>query len=52
MHKCEQKRIKEDVNDGPDIATEESCGKGMYCYQYDPSAKPMPEGYKEDKDEM
>ena len=28
--KCEEKRRKEDVNDGPDIATEESCGKGMY----------------------
>ena len=46
----EQKRRKEDVND--DIATEESCGKGMYYCQYDKKCKPIPEGYKEDKDGM
>ena len=50
--KCEQKRRKEDVNDGPDIATEESCGKGMYYCNTDKKCKPIPEGYKEDKDGM
>ena len=50
--KCEQKRRKEDVNDGPDIATEESCGKGMYYCNTDQKCKPIPEGYKEDKDGM
>ena len=50
--KCEEKRRKEDVNDGPDIATEESCGKGMYYCNTDKKCKPIPEGYKEDKDGM
>ena len=50
--KCEEKRRKEDVNDGPDIATEESCGKGMYYCNTDQKCKPIPEGYKEDKDGM
>ena len=50
--KCEEKRRKEDVNDGPDIATEESCGKGMYYCNTDQNCKPIPEGYKEDKDGM
>ena len=50
--KCEQKRRKEDVNDGPDIATEESCGKGMYYCNTDKKCKPIPEGYKEGKDGM
>ena len=50
--KCEQKRRKEDVNDGPDIATEEACGKGMYYCHDDKKCKPIPEGYKEDKDGM
>ena len=50
--KCEEKRRKEDVNDGPDIATEESCGKGMYYCNTDNKCKPIPEGYKEDKDGM
>ena len=40
--KCEQKRRKEDVNDGPDIATEESCGKGMYYCNTDQKCKPIP----------
>ena len=50
--KCEQKRRKEDVNDGPEIATEEACGKGMYYCHDDKKCKPIPEGYKEDKDGM
>ena len=50
--KCEKKRRSEDVNDGPDIATEESCGKGMYYCNTDKKCKPIPEGYKEDKDGM
>ena len=50
--KCEQKRRKEDVNDGPDIATEEACGKGMYYCHDDKKCKPIPEGYKEGKDGM
>ena len=50
--KCEKKRRSEDVNDGPDIATEESCGKGMYYCNTDQKCKPIPEGYKEDKDGM
>ena len=50
--KCEEKRRKEDVNDGPDIATEESCGKGMYYCNTDKKCKPIPEGYKEGKDGM
>ena len=36
----------------PDIATEESCGKGMYYCNTDQKCKPIPEGYKEDKDGM
>ena len=48
----EKKRRKEDVNDGPDIATEEACGKGMYYCNTDQKCKPIPEGYKEDKDGM
>ena len=50
--KCEKKRRSEDVNDGPDIATEEACGKGMYYCHDDKKCKPIPEGYKEDKDGM
>ena len=50
--KCEEKRRKEDVNDGPDVANEESCGKGMYYCNTDKKCKPIPEGYKEDKDGM
>ena len=50
--KCEKKRRSEDVNDGPDIATEESCGKGMYYCHDDKKCKPIPEGYKEGKDGM
>jgi hypothetical protein len=50
--KCEGKRRKEDVNDGPDVANEESCGKGMYYCNTDKKCKPIPEGYKEDKDGM
>ena len=50
--KCEKKRRSEDVNDGPDIATEESCGKGMYYCNTDKKCKPIPDGYKEDKDGM
>ena len=50
--KCEEKRRKEDVNDGPDVANEESCGKGMYYCNTDKKWKPIPEGYKEDKDGM
>ena len=50
--KCEKKRRSEDVNDCPDIATEESCGKGMYYCNTDKKCKPIPEGYKEDKDGM
>ena len=50
--KCEEKRRKEDVNDGPDIATEEACGKGMYYCHDDKKCKPIPEGYKEGKDGM
>ena len=50
--KCEKKRRSEDVNDGPDIATEEACGKGMYYCHDDKKCKPIPEGYKEGKDGM
>jgi len=50
--KCEKKRRSEDVNDGPDIATEESCGKGMYYCHDDKKCKPIPKGYKEGKDGM
>ena len=50
--KCEQKRRKEDVNDGAVIATEEACGKGMYYCHDDKKCKPIPEGYKEGKDGM
>ena len=50
--KCEKKRRGEDVNDGPDIATEEACGKGMYYCHDDKKCKPIPEGYKEGKDGM
>ena len=50
--KCEEKRRNEDLIDGPDIATEESCGKGMYYCNTDKKCKPIPEGYKEDKDGM
>jgi len=50
--KCEKKRRSEDVNDGPDIATEEACGKGMYYCHDDKKCKPIPKGYKEGKDGM
>ena len=50
--KCGKKRRSEDVNDGPDIATEEACGKGMYYCHDDKKCKPIPEGYKEGKDGM
>ena len=44
--KCEEKRRKEDVNDGPDIATEEACGKGCLLYTSpsprDPKTSRMP----------
>jgi len=42
--KCEKKRRSEDVNDGPDIATEETCGKGEYYCHDDMKCKPMPKG--------
>ncbi len=42
--KCEKKRRSEDVNDGPDIATEETCGKGEYYCHDDLKCKPMPKG--------
>ncbi len=42
--KCEKDRRKNDVNDGPDIATEETCGKGEYYCHDDLKCKPMPKG--------
>ena len=42
--KCEKERRKNDVNDGPDIATEETCGKGEYYCHDDMKCKPMPKG--------
>ena len=42
--KCEKDRRKNDVNDGPDIATEETCGKGEYYCHDDMKCKPMPKG--------
>ncbi len=42
--KCEKNRRKNDVNDGPDIATEETCGKGEYYCHDDLKCKPMPKG--------
>ena len=42
--KCEKNRRKNDVNDGPDIATEETCGKGEYYCHDDMKCKPMPKG--------